>query len=125
MIKQIGRQKRLSLKDELNIYKEAFTKTTIGINIMFTSDHKAYNDLSFLLRYYYNRNNKKGLKELVQILDKYTTVEPVADKTYPGRQQTYSYKFTQLNFTEEIKTEIEKIYKESTKIVLYKGNIEK
>lgn len=125
MIKQLGKQKRLSFDDELNIYKEAFSKTTIGINIMFTKIHRAYNDISFLLRHFVNRNNKKEVKALIKILDQYTTVEPVADKTYPGRQQTYSYKFTQLNFTDEILEAIDKIYKEITKNISSKGNPEK
>ena len=63
MIKRLDTKKRLSFKDEIAIYMEAFKNTTVGINIMFTKEHQFFNRLSFMLRYNVNRDNKKELKK--------------------------------------------------------------
>lgn len=113
MIKRLDTKKRLSFKDEIAIYMEAFKNTTVGINIMFTKEHQFFNRLSFMLRYNVNRDNKKELKKLKQLLDKYTTVEYVAEKTYPGQTPRYSCKFTKFEFPEDIKQQINEQYNKS------------
>ncbi|MBQ7884590.1 MAG: hypothetical protein IJ318_00635 [Clostridia bacterium] len=112
-----------TLADDLKIYMEAFENTTLPVEQLFGADHRAFNELSFLLKFYLNRKgtSKKELIQLKKLLDEYTTVEWVGKKACYATKESFAYRFSKFAFPKEIQSEIDNKYKEATQI-LHKGN---
>ena len=121
-------KKRYKLVDDIMLYLDAFNNTTIKIDMMFTDDHNAYNELHLLLKYYFSRKKEciKELKYIKKILDENTTVQLVSEKPYYSTRPKSLYRFTKFDFSKEMKEAINKKYKEVVaKIKSHSNNYEK
>jgi hypothetical protein len=125
MIIRPDKKKKHKLGEDIAVYVDAFNNTTVGINMMFTSDHKLFNQFKFLLKYHLNRGNKSALKKLKLILDENTTVELVEEKTYPGQQPKHKFKITRFEFSEQVKNQINEEYMSCSIKNIYSSDIVK
>ena len=123
-------EKVYTLKDDLNIYVEAFKETNLKTIRSYDGSAKPFIRLTYILEHYLSKGENgefdnrtlKSLQSIKKLLDEHTEVKWMGCKTLRGGR--FFYAFTKFNLPKELKKHIDRKYKDIIKQSATKNSVQ-